>query len=99
MLIFILVSGWMTTYKNIDIEGNIEMNIILFLVSVTTHIVFGGLIFFERDAYHKYHDFSGIVGFFYIVLKLIMVAFCAYFYKENRPILILTSYILDEWNR
>ena len=85
MLILILVSGWMTTYKNIDIEGNIEMNIILFLVSVTTHIVFGGLIFFERDAYHKYHDFSGIVGFFYIVLKLIMVAFCAYFYKENRP--------------
>jgi hypothetical protein len=57
MLIFILVSGWMTTYKHLDIEGNIEMGIVLFLVSVVSHIVFGGLIYFERDAYHKYHDF------------------------------------------
>ena len=57
MLIFILVGGWMTTYKYLDIEGNIEMGVVLFLVSVVSHIVFGGLIYFERDAYHKYHDF------------------------------------------
>ena len=127
MLIFILVGGWMTTYKHLDIEGNIEMGIVLFIVSVVSHIVFGGLIYYERDAYHKYHDFQGIIGVCYIILKLIMVAFCFYFYLENRPdsdkmekkqkifyfqivmlgfvyllidpFLIITCYLLDEWNR
>ncbi len=80
MLVLMLANGWMTRFTKIDMDDGMEIYAPLFILVVCVHIIFGALIFIEKDAYHKYHDFHGIVGVGYIVLKIIMVLIFIYYY-------------------
>lgn len=93
LIILMLVNGWYTRYKNYNIDEGLENYAPFFILCVFVHILFATLSYVDQDAYHKYHDFHGWVGYLVICGKLSLIAAFFYFYsyandkinKESRP--------------
>lgn len=124
LLVLMLANGWFTRFKNFDFDDGIEIYGPMFVFVIMIHIVFGAFTFIDQDAYHKYHDFHGWVGYCIVAAKLMLLSCFFYFYnytvskisKEAKvfynqfvpigimyllsdPFLIMSSYILAEYNR
>jgi len=80
-LVLMLANGWMTRFINYDFDNGMESYAPLVLLVIMVHILFGAISFVDRDAYHKFHDFQGFLGFGLIIVKFILVGFYFYFYS------------------
>lgn len=83
LLLFMMANGWMTVWTKYDTNDGMELYLPFFLFVVIIHIVFVILTMVDRDAYHKYHDFSGVLGYCLIAVKFVMVGVYFYFYTET----------------
>ena len=48
------------------------------------HIVFAAFSYIDNDAYHKYHDFHGWVGYCLIAAKLALVLVFLYYHNYTK---------------
>jgi hypothetical protein len=80
LLILMLANGWFTRFKNFEFDDGIEIYGPMFVFVVMIHVVFGGFTYIDNDAYHKYHDFHGWVGYCIVAAKLMLLAAFFYFY-------------------
>jgi hypothetical protein len=80
LLFLMMANGWMTRFKNYDLDDGMEVYAPLFMLVIMVHVMFGALSFVDQDAYHKYHDFHGWVGYGLIVAKFILCGVFFYFY-------------------
>ena len=48
------------------------------------HIVFAAFSYIDNDAYHKYHDFHGWVGYCLIAAKLVLVLVFLYYHNYTK---------------
>ena len=87
LLVLMLANGWYTRFKNYDFEDGLETYAPLFLLVIMVHILFGALTYIDQDAYHKYHDYSGWVGYCLVGAKLTLVAVFFYFYSHTAPLI------------
>lgn len=80
LLILMLANGWLTRYNKFDFDDGIEIYGPMFVFVIMIHIMFGAFTYIDQDAYHKYHDFHGWVGYCMIGAKLALLAAFFYFY-------------------
>jgi len=68
--ILLLGCGWTITFQDLNADDHIEILVpILAFISIV-HVLCASLTFVDLDAYHKYHDFSGVEGWVLFVTKL-----------------------------
>ena len=79
-LFLMLANGWMTRFTKIDWKEGMDIYVPLFFMVAMVHLIFGILKYVDQDAYHKYHDFHGIIGYGLICIKLILVGIHFLFY-------------------
>jgi len=84
LVVLMLVNGWYTRFKKYDFDDGLEVYAPLFLIVIMIHVLFGALSYVDQDAHHKYHDYSGWVGFLLIGAKLGLIGAWYYFYSYTR---------------
>ena len=84
LLVLMLANGWYSRYFDFDYDEGIEVYGPLFLLIIVVHIMFGCFTLIDKDAYHKFHDFSGWPGALLIVTKLILVCVFIYFHSYTK---------------
>lgn len=84
MLVLMLVNGWYTRFKKFDYDDGMEIYGPLFIMVLMIHVIMGAFSYIDQDAYHKYHDFSGWVGWVLIGAKLVLFAVYFWFYDYTR---------------
>jgi hypothetical protein len=84
LLIFMLASGWMTTYVKFNLDDGMEVYAPLFMVVIMVHIMFGALTFIDQDSHLKHHDFEGWVGYCLMALKMVILGVFFYFYSDTK---------------
>ena len=80
-IILIIVYGWTISFKSINDRDH---SIILILFVLMVHVMIAGLTFFDKDDYHKFHDFSWMQGVITILLRFILYSAFIYGYLLNR---------------
>jgi len=80
-LLLFLANGWYTRFQKYDLDEGMEIYAPLMMLIILVHVMFGIFSFLDRDAYHKYHDFHGWVGFGLIAIKFILIGIYFYFYS------------------
>lgn len=85
LVILMLANGWYTRFKSYDLDDGMETYAPLFLLVVMVHILYGALSYIDQDAHHKYHDYSGWVGYLVVTSKLGLVGVFYYFYQYSAP--------------
>ena len=80
VLVFMLGNGWLTRFMQYDFDDGVDIYAPLFMVIIIVHIIMAALTVIDQDAYHKFHDFSGLLGLGLIVVKLIMAGVFYWFY-------------------
>ena len=83
LVVLMLANGWYTRFKSYDLDDGFETYAPLFLLVVMVHIIFGALSYIDQDAHHKYHDYSGWVGYCVVAVKLALVGVFYYFYQYS----------------
>ena len=84
LLLYMLANGWMTYFMDYDVDAGIDQYGPLFLLIVATHIVMGGYALSENDAHHRFHDFTGLLGYILIAIKLILVFIFFWFHINTQ---------------
>lgn len=83
LLLYMLANGWMTVWTKYEWEDGLETCLPTFAIIILVNIIFVGLSMIERDAYHKFHDFSGWVGLAMIFFKMVLVGLYFYLRIQN----------------
>lgn len=83
LVVLMLANGWYTRFKSYDFDDGLEIYAPLFLLVIMVHILFGALSYVDQDAYHKYHDYSGWVGYCIVTAKFALIAVFFYFYSYS----------------
>ncbi len=51
---------------------------------IAIHLVLAAMTYVDFDAYHKYHDYSGIQGFVFVLFRVGLFMYFMYCYKWNK---------------
>lgn len=82
--LFLMLSyGWTLSFQDIDWDSNLEIFIPVGSLTVAVHLILAAMTYIDEDAYHKYHDFSGIQGIILMVLRVALFCFYIYSYFKN----------------
>ena len=76
--LMMMAYGWMSSWTEYDPDDGIEWYATGSCIFVLMIIAFTIVTIWDKDAHHKYHDFSGIMGDFLILFKFIFVAIFVY---------------------
>ena len=80
LLLMMIANGWMTSWVKYDFDGGFETYAPLMIIIVAVHMVFAALGIVDRDAHHKFHDFSGWLGYSFVIFKFLLIGVYYYFY-------------------
>jgi F0F1-type ATP synthase assembly protein I len=83
-LFMLFAYGWTLSFQDIDWDNNLEFYLPVGSIVVAVHLVLAAMTYIDIDAYHKYHDYSGIQGFVLVFLRLCLFAYYIYCYRSNR---------------
>lgn len=64
-------------------DNNLEIYLPVGAIVIAIHLVLAAMTYIDIDAHHKYHDFSGIQGWVFILFKLGLFAYYMYCVCEN----------------
>jgi hypothetical protein len=96
LVIMMISKGWMTIWIAYDLDDCFDTYAPVFLLVLMVHICFAAISFVDRDAYHKYHDFTGWAGFGLIVSKFVLSGVYFYFYGDTKPKIPKASHVFYE---
>jgi hypothetical protein len=82
-LFMLFAYGWTLSFQDIDWDNNLEFYLPVGSIVMAVHLVLAAMTYIDVDAYHKYHDFSGIQGIVLVFLRLCLFAYFLYCYREN----------------
>ena len=60
ILLMMMAHGWTIIYQDLDFDNNVEFYLPIGAITVAIHMVLAAMTYVDFDAYHKYHDYSGI---------------------------------------
>ena len=84
LLLMMIANGWMTSWVKYDFDGGFETYAPLMIFIVAVHMVFAALGIVDRDAHHKFHDFSGWLGYSLVIFKFLLIGVYYYFYSFTK---------------
>jgi hypothetical protein len=85
LVVLMLTNGWMTLDLNQE-EITDDLYIPIGVIVLVVHFCLGSLVYVDRDAHHKYHDYNGWQGYVLIAVKIILACVQVYFYLTTRKI-------------
>jgi len=59
-LFMLFAYGWTLSFQDIDWDNNLEFYLPVGSIVIAVHLVLAAMTYIDVDAYHKYHDFSGV---------------------------------------
>ena len=59
-LFMLFAYGWTLSFQEIDWDNNLEFYLPVCSIVVALHLVLAAMTYIDVDAYHKYHDYSGV---------------------------------------
>ncbi len=83
-LFMLFAYGWTFSFQDIDWDNNLEFYIPVGSIMIALHLVLAAMTYIDFDAYHKYHDFAGIQGFFLVLLRVLLFAYFVYCIQQNK---------------
>ena len=83
-LFMLFAYGWTMSFQDIDWDNNLEFYVPVGSMMIAVHLVLAAMTYIDFDAYHKYHDYSGIQGLFLLGLRIVMFAYYIYCYHTNK---------------
>ena len=84
ILLMLFAYGWTLTFQNIDWDNNLEVYLPVSSILIVIHLILAALTYIDVDAYHKYHDFSGVQGFVLLTLRLGLFGYYIYCFYVNK---------------
>ena len=79
-----LANGWMTRFIKYDFDDGVDTYGWFYLVITIIHMIMGGYSVIDNDESHKFHNYSGILGVFLIIVNLGELGLFIWFYNKTK---------------